>query len=144
MRPWLLTLGFTLIFVVGCSSEKETIPVSGVVQTSSGKPVTGVRLILEPKEGEKIGTTFGFDLDSEGHFSGSVFPTTYVFYLSTVAVERDDDDGHPVNKTEAGKLKASAKLLKALPPGYWTPKGAGQDRMVVVDGKSPLTITVTR
>jgi hypothetical protein len=142
MRWYPVVLGLALFSVIGCSKERETVQVSGTVQTSSGKPVTGLRLILEPVDGTKIGTTFGFDLDSEGHFAGNAFPTTYVFYLSTVAVERDDDDGHPINKAESTKLKASAKLLKALPPAYITSKGASADRRVTVTEGTPLTITV--
>jgi hypothetical protein len=145
MRAFLVSIGLFLLATSGCSpSERVTVPVSGVVQTASGQPVAGVRLILEPVEGTKIGTTFGFDLDKDGHFAGDAFPTTYVFYLSTVAVERDDDDGHPVNKTEAGKLKASAKILKALPPAYSKVKGAGPDRTIVVSPNTPLTLTINK
>jgi hypothetical protein len=74
MRWFLIVFGLALISVTGCSKAAETVRVSGNVSTAAGKPVSGVRLILEPVEGSKVGRTFGFDLDNEGHFEGYAFP----------------------------------------------------------------------
>jgi hypothetical protein len=142
MRRLFAGIAIILVCIPGCSNGKEAVPVSGVVQTASGQPVAGVRLILEPVEEPKVGATFGFDLDGQGHFAGEAFPGTYTFYLSTVAVERDDDDGHPLGKEEAKKLRASRQRLMKLPQVYYTAKNAGPDRNVEVKSGATLSLVV--
>jgi hypothetical protein len=142
MRRWLAGLPILLVCIPGCSNARVSVPISGVVQTASGQPVGGVRLILEPIEEPKAGATFGFDLDDEGHFAGEAFPGTYAFYLSTVAVERDDDDGHPLGAAEAKKLRASRQRLQKLPQAYYTARNAGPDRNVEVKSGATLSLVV--
>jgi integrase len=93
---------------------------------------TNGRGILEPATGEKVAATFGFDLGEDGRFEGDAFPGTYAFYLSTVEVERDDDDSKPVNQEESKKLKKSAQILKTYPAGYRAWKNIPEDHRVVV------------
>ncbi len=146
MRPWIGVLAIGLAGVAGCSDRShKPVSISGTVKTASGKPVTGVRLIVAPAEASPMSPigSFGFELDSEGHFEGKATPGTYIFYLSTVAVERDDDDGHPVNATEAKKLKASQQALKAIPAAYHSPKGAGPDRKVEVKTGESLSLVIS-
>src|SRR5947209_2139865 len=103
MRPWTLVAMLSLTLFVGCSKTTEPVPVAGVVKTASGKPVSGLRLILEPVGGPTIGT-LGFPLNAEGRFEGAAKPGNYTFYLARAAVEMDDD-GRPVNPAEAKKLR---------------------------------------
>ncbi len=142
MRGWMVGLAVSLAWVAGCSHVKKPVPISGVVRTASGKPVTGVRLILVPADGSPLGS-LGFPLDGEGRFEGAALPGTYTFYLTTVAVERDDDDGRPVNSTEAKKLKASAQQLRMIPAPYRKAEGAGPDRKVEVAAGATLTLIVS-
>ena len=138
----LLALFFIAVCSAGCSSGVVPISISGTVQTASGKPVTGVRLILEPTDGDKFAVV-GFALDADGHFSGEALPGSYAFYLAPVSVERDDDDGHPVNAAESKKLKASNQVLKGIPAAYRTAKGATGNRIVAISAGANLTLTVT-
>jgi hypothetical protein len=135
-----------LLCIVGCSSSaRKPVSVAGIVKTSSGQLVTGVRLILEPVSEPKVGATFGFDLDSEGRFAGDALPGTYIFYFATLSVERDDDNlSRPVNADEAKKLQVSGQALNKIPAAYRTSKNAGEDRKVEVKSGATLTLTVSQ
>lgn len=145
MRGWILGITIGLALVAGCSQDKAVL-VSGDIKTSSGKPVTGVRLILAPAEESTMSPigSFGFELDDNGHFEGRAMPGKYVFYLSTVSVQRDDDDGKPVNAAEAKKLKASTQVLKAIPAVYHAAKTDDPARIVEVTSGATLALTVNR
>lgn len=118
--------GFMLIkgMLGGGDGAAKTVPIVGNVKTSGGAPVSGVRLILTADNGNVL-STFGFDLDQEGHFAGQAIPGAYKFYFGPVGVQRDEDDGRPVNQTEAKKLKDSTETLtKLIPPAYHSPSKA--------------------
>jgi hypothetical protein len=145
MRKWIhsgLVLGWA--WLAGCSqapSPRETVDVSGVVKTSSGGPVKGVRLILQSTAGGEDAAVFGFDLENNGHFKGEAFPGTYAFFLSTVDVELDHDESQPANRAEAEKLKKSQQLLETYPASYRTHRNIPSDHHVeVVEGRALLLI----
>jgi hypothetical protein len=71
-----------------------------------------------------------------------MLPGTYTFYFATVSVERDDDDGRPVNAAEGKKLRASYQVLKTIPAAYYTAKDAGPDRKVEVTSGAALMLSV--
>jgi hypothetical protein len=136
---------FLLCFGIGCnSSGRDTVPVSGVVKTSSGQPVTGVRIIFEPIEGSKVGATFGYDLDSGGRFEGEAFPGRYAYYLSTVEVQRDDDSSKPLNKKEEEKLNKSKQVLRTMPSVYVDPKAVPQDHQVDLGAEKDVELIVSK
>jgi hypothetical protein len=141
MRKWIYA-GFVAgwAWLAGCSqppSPRETVDVSGVVRTSSGQAVNGVRLILQSTAEGEDAAVFGFDLENNGHFKGEVFPGTYAFFLSTVDVELDHDDSRPANRAEAEKLKKSQQVLQTYPASYRTPGNIPSDHHVeVVEGRA--------
>ncbi len=147
MRQWMFYVAVCLACAAGCSDKaKEAVAISGTVKTAAGKPVTGVRLIFAPAKKAPMSAigSFGFALDAEGHFEGAAIPGTYVFYLTTVAIERDDDDGHPVNNAEAQKLMESNQVMAGIPAPYRGPVGAGPDRQVEVKSGATFTLTLSQ
>jgi hypothetical protein len=134
---------FCVVCVFACSGSVDPVSVSGNVTNQNGKPVTGVRLILIPSDNSPT-NTFGFDLDGEGHFKGQALPGRYTYYFATIAIERDEDDGRPVNKAEAKKLKVSTQSLKTLPSAYYSAKGAGTDRVIELKSGTTLSLVVSK
>jgi hypothetical protein len=147
MRKWInagLVAGLALL--AGCSqapSPRDTVDVSGLVRTSSGQPVYGVRLVLQSTAEGEDAAVFGFDLGNNGYFKGEVFPGTYAFFLSTVDVELDHDESRPANRAEAEKLKKSQQLLQTYPASYRTPGNIPSDHHVeIVEGRALNVIVV--
>src|SRR5438477_8518761 len=107
-----------------------SVPVSGTVTTAAGKPVTGVFLVLMPVEGPKSNIR-AFPLGADGEFHGEAQPGTYVYYISRMSVETDED-GKPVNRADAPKQKRHEQAFRKVPVSYRTPEGAGPNRKVEV------------
>lgn len=147
MRNW-MNAGFVagVALLAGCSyapAPREPVPVSGVVKTSAGKAVKGVRLILQSTTEGEAAATFGFDLDDNGHFEGQAYPGMYAFFLSTVDVELDHDGVRPANLAEAKMLKKSQQVLESYPAFYRTPRNIPSDHQVeVVEGRALKLVVV--
>lgn len=143
MKKHLLPVTLALAWLAGCSDgKKDPVPVSGSVKTSSGSPVSGVRLILAPVHGPTTATV-GFPLDDAGRFDGQALPGTYTYYLSRAAVDVDDE-GRPANAAEAKKLKEANQKFRRIPAAYQSDKGAGPERQVEVRANSSLSITISQ
>jgi hypothetical protein len=146
MRKW-INAGFVagVAFLAGCSharAPRESVAVSGVVKTLGGRPVKGVRLILESTESGEAAATFGFDLDNNGNFEGKAYPGTYAFFLSPVDVELDHDGVRPASRAEAQKLGKSQQLLRSYPASYRSPRNIPSDHHVEVAQGQALKVIV--
>jgi hypothetical protein len=144
MRIRSIAILLLLVVAAGCSSGRKTVPFTGEVKTRSGEPVTGVRVVLEPATGTKIGATFGYDLDRQGRFEGEAYEGDYIFYLSPVSVQRDDDDSTPINAREAKKYKDSTQVLNRFPAAYKTTTGGGAEHVATITSGANLSLVVAK
>src|SRR5262245_29709212 len=102
---------------VGCGGpdmRSDPTPVSGQVSFSDGRPVSNLKLSLQPLD---QGHPIALDLGADGRFSGNLIPGRYAYCITT-----------PDAKTPTERQKYEA-ALRAIPEKYRT---ASKGHMVKV------------